>query len=370
MAAVKRSLNVGVLGMGRMGVPIARNIAFKSRTAMYLQLHSRTLSRAKKVADDLQIDGAQCAMRLHNKYSTMSKWCDVILCVLSHATASRYVMLEAPDALLKNAREGQIIVDHTTIDKETALEYELHAQQKGAIFIDAPMSGSPQSALNGQLTLMVGGHVEPYLKLLPLFRLYADTIHRLGNVGSGVTTKGILSILIANHAIAAAEALQMAHQCGIEDSDTLLKVLDSSWGSSTILRRNASATERLLRNPDQPPPVSSATINSLLTDIGMISQGALFDSPNVPTASLYKDSSHFNQYPSSHQAANILAQASHAGIGDRDISGVVHFLGSAQIKSSPLPQENHIEEDSSKINDVDLPPNKMLADTSEEMEFY
>jgi 3-hydroxyisobutyrate dehydrogenase-like beta-hydroxyacid dehydrogenase len=357
MTTVKRSLNLGVVGLGRMGAPIARNLAFKSRTAVYLQLHSRNISRARKLSDDLAMDGAQCAMRLHHKYETMTKWCDVILTAVADRAASRYVHLEAPDALLRNARPGQIIVDHTTIDVETAKEYDEVARKRGAFFLDAPMSGSPQAAMNGQLTLMVGGDQEMYSKILPMMRLYGDTIHRMGGCGTGSATKAIISMLVAAHSLAAAEALTMAHAVGIDDSENLLKVLDASWGSSTMLRRNAQIVQRLLRNPETPPPVSSASMTSVLSDVGLLQEGAALNGPQIGDY----------HYPLLHMSCNALSKGVQAGVGDRDISGVVQFL---ECASSPTPPTSSTEEYSSSESPTPVHQVSRYAEPTEEVEFY
>lgn len=59
--------------MGNMGIPIVRNLGFKARSAFYLQIHSRSLAKARKVCDDLSVDGVTCAMRLHDRYATITK---------------------------------------------------------------------------------------------------------------------------------------------------------------------------------------------------------------------------------------------------------------------------------------------------------
>lgn len=254
MSAVKRSLNVGVAGMGNMGIAIVRNLAFKARSAMYIQIHSRTLSKARKVCDDLGVDGATCAMRIHDRYRTLTKWCDVILLTLANRSAARHVLLEDAEALLPHARPGQIIVDHTTVDVELSRECAHVAQSRGAVFLDVPMSGSPRAAFNGQLVLMAGGPRDSFQRMLPIFRLYADTIHHMGECGSGSATKLLSQALVAAHNAAAAEAMTIANRLGIEDHSKLVQVLDASWGSSTMLRRNAPTMQDLIRSPDKVPP--------------------------------------------------------------------------------------------------------------------
>jgi 3-hydroxyisobutyrate dehydrogenase-like beta-hydroxyacid dehydrogenase len=329
MSAVKRSLNVGVVGMGKMGVSITRNLAFKARSAMYLQLHSRTLSKARKVSDDMGVDGATCAMRLHDKYSTMTKWCDIVLLTLKNVDASRHVLLEHPDAMLRNARKGQIIVDHTTVDAETSRECAFEAKKRGALFLDVPMSGSPKVAFNGQLTLMAGGDSEAFQRCLALFRMYADNIHHMGDAGSGSAAKAISQMLVAVHNTAAAEAMKMANALGVEDYQKLVQVLDSSWGSSTMLRRNAPTMQDLIRNPERVPPSSSASVEALLDDLSLLSPPAYDD--EMAAAAVSRGSTiNIDDYPLLASSVRVLEAAANGGVGGSDMSSVIHFLEAAR----------------------------------------
>ncbi|CUG94323.1 6-phosphogluconate dehydrogenase-like, putative [Bodo saltans] len=336
MSAVKRSLNVGVVGMGKMGVSITRNLAFKARSAMYLQLHSRTLSKARKVSEDMGVDGATCAMRLHDKYSTMTKWCDIVLLTLRNVDASRHVLLEHPDAMLRHARKGQIIVDHTTVDAETSRECAFEAKKRGALFLDVPMSGSPKVAFNGQLTLMAGGDSEAFQRCLALFRMYADNIHHMGDSGSGSAAKAISQMLVAVHNTAAAEAMKMANVLGVEDYQKLVQVLDSSWGSSTMLRRNAPTMQDLIRNPERVPPSSSASVEALLDDLSLLSPPAYEDGMAAARGSTVN----IEDYPLLANSVRVLEAAANGGVGASDMSSVIHFLEAARA-STPSTSRRH-----------------------------
>lgn len=334
MAAVKRSLNVGVVGMGNMGVPIARNLAFKARSAMYLQIHSRKLSKAKRICDDMGVDGATCAMRLHDRYSTVTKWCDVILLCLANREAAQHVLLEDPEAIIANARAGQIIVDHTTVDVELSRACAMEAERRGATFLDVPMSGSPRAVFNGQLVLMAGGSAEAYQRLLPIFRMYADTMHHMGDSGSGTATKLLSQALVASHNAAAAEAMTIANRLGIEDQSKMIQVLDASWGSSTMLRRNAPTMQDLIRSPDKMAPTSGASVDRLLEDLSLLD--ASLARPVVSPSGLRRDvanSTAFEEeeekFPVLDSSLRMLGAASEAGMGDRDLSAAVHFIQAA-----------------------------------------
>eukprot|EP00796_Vickermania_ingenoplastis_P003813 gene3813-2699_t len=331
MSLAKRSLNVGVVGMGNMGIPIARNLAFKARSAMYLQLHSRSFNKVRQVSEAISTDGATCAMRLHNRYSTMTKWCDVMILALANRDAAAHALLEDEEALLPNARPGQIIVDHTTVDMDFSRHCAEVAEQRGAFFLDAPMSGSPRAVFNNQLVLMVGGPAEYYQRLLPIFRLYADHIHHMGESGSGTATKLVSQALVASHNAAAAEAMTMANRLGIEDHRALVKVLDASWGSSTMLRRNAGAMQDAIRSPDKVPPTSHLSVDHLLGDLELLDDSLPPPPPIAGSSSLEDvvDEDGRERFPVLDASLRMLGAARETGMGSRDLSTVVHFIHAA-----------------------------------------
>ncbi|KPA79544.1 putative mitochondrial dehydrogenase-like protein [Leptomonas pyrrhocoris] len=332
MSAVKRSLNVGVVGMGNMGIPITRNLAFKARSAMYLQVHSRSVAKARKVCDDMSADGATCAMRIHDRYSTVTKWCDIILLTLAHREASRKVLLEDDEALITHARPGQILVDHTTVDIELSRECAFEAERRGATFLDAPMSGSPKAAFNNQLVLMIGGPAEQVQRVSPIFRMYADNIHHMGQSGSGTAAKLLSQALVASHNAAAAEAMTIANRLGIEDYQTLLQVLDASWGSSTMLRRNAPIMQDLVRNPEKLAPSSGATVDSLLSDLALLD--ASLPAVEGGRGGAPKQQEEEEHFPVLDASLRMLGAAAASGLGDRDMSTVIHYIQAAAAMES------------------------------------
>lgn len=329
-----------------MGIPIARNLAFKARSAMYLQLHSRDSKKLKMVSEAISTDGATCAMRLHHRYRTMTKWCDIILLTLANRRAAARVLLEDEEALIPCARPGQIIVDHTTVDVALSRTCGIEAEKRGAIFLDAPMSGSPRAVFNNQLVLMIGGPAEYYQRLLPIFRLYADHIHHMGNHGSGTATKLVSQALVASHNAAAAEAMTMANRLGIEDHRRLVQVLDASWGSSTMLRRNAGTMQDAIRSPDAVPPTSHASIDHLLEDLSLLDDSlpepdvhkrspplrhAGKALPSLHASSSIVDEDGKERFPVLDASLRMLGAAQETGMGSRDLSAVVHFIQAAAV---------------------------------------
>lgn len=325
--------------MGNMGVPIARNLAFKARSAMYLQLCSRSLTKVKKVSEAISTDGATCAMRLHHRYSTLSKWSDVILVAVANRNASAHVLLEGEEALIPSARAGQIIVDHTTVDVDFSRLCGAEAEKRGAFFLDAPMSGSPRAIFNNQLVLMVGGSGEYFQRVSPIFRLYADHIYHMGDSGSGTATKLVSQALVASHNAAAAEAMTMANRLGIEDHRRLQQVLDASWGASTMLRRNAGAMQDAIRSPETVPPVSTASIDHLVEDLRLLD--ASLPTHSGPSHEVHSDGK--ERFAVLDASLRMLGAAQETGMGSRDLSAVVHFIHAGgemfrddSVSSSPI----------------------------------
>jgi 3-hydroxyisobutyrate dehydrogenase-like beta-hydroxyacid dehydrogenase len=321
MAAVKRSLNVGMIGAGRVGQPILVNLAFKARNSLYLQIHSRSRAKAAQLVDKVQRDGAQVACRMHDKYGTMSKWCDVIVVCLKDEEAQHGVMLGRADALLTNAKRGQIIIDHTTSNVNLSRECYEVAHRRGAAYLDAPLSGTLEQARSGMLTAMIGGDKAAFQRALPIIRLYSENAHFMGGPGSGTAARTIAQSLVAMHTVAAAEAVSLADSMGFEDMGKLLEVLDSTQGASAALRRNGKDMTRLIRNPDEIPPEGVVNVDSLLHDISL----ARGSTPGLPDSAL----------PLLTTTRRAFAQASQAGVGGMDATSVVHFLEGAGGVAAP-----------------------------------
>ena len=94
-------------------------------------------------------------------------------------------------------KKGAILVDHTTASAEVARELDAAAKAKGLGFLDAPVSGGQAGALNGRLTIMVGGDAEPFKVAEPVMRHYGRAVTLMGPAGSGQLTKMVNQICIA-----------------------------------------------------------------------------------------------------------------------------------------------------------------------------
>lgn len=146
-------LHVGMIGLGTMGAPMARNLA---RAGLLHAVWNRTPAKAKALAEELGVKAAATPAEL--------AWqCDVIcLCVSADQD-----VLEVIDALLPGLEPGSVVVDHSTVSVETAWLAAEKIKSQGVEFLDAPVSGGVEGARAGTLAIMVGGDPTALAKAKP-----------------------------------------------------------------------------------------------------------------------------------------------------------------------------------------------------------
>ena len=119
------------------------------------------------------------------------------------------------------AKEGAIIVDHTTASVDIAREYSRKCQDLNKFFLDAPISGGQAGAENGQLSIMVGGEKEAFEKVRPILLSYGKAIELIGPSGSGQLTKMINQICIAGLVQGLSEGINFGLNAGLKMEDVI-----------------------------------------------------------------------------------------------------------------------------------------------------
>lgn len=141
-------------------------------------------------------------------------------------------MFFGDSSLLAALPEGTLIVDHTTASTDVARELHAQAKQRGISFVDAPVSGGEQGAINGQLTVMCGGDTDAYAKAEVFISAFAKSCKRLGDSGSGQLTKMCNQIAIAGLVQGLSESIHFAQQAGLDPQsviDVISKGAAQSW---------------------------------------------------------------------------------------------------------------------------------------------
>lgn len=208
---------VGFIGLGAMGLGMARNL---HRAGMLAAVWNRTASKAAALATELGV-GAGAAP------AELAAQCDIIvMCVSADAD-----VLEVVDALLPAVTPQTLVVDCSTVSADTARSAAHRLRERGADFLDAPVSGGVEGARDGTLAIMVGGDADAYRRAEPVLRAMGKTVAHFGPSGSGQAAKATNQIMCAGVIQAVAEAMAFAKAEGLP-LDTLIDTLSQGAGSS------------------------------------------------------------------------------------------------------------------------------------------
>ncbi len=212
---------VAFIGLGVMGYPMAGHL---SRAGYRTLVYNRTQARADVWA--AEYTGEVCATP-----AAAAGGADVIFMCVGNDDDVRSVAYGDAGALA-GLRSGAVLIDHTTASAELARELEEHAKQRGAGFLDAPVSGGQAGAQRGQLTIMVGGESETFQRVEDVLKTYARAVRLMGPSGSGQLTKMVNQICIAGILQGLSEGLHFAERAGLDVLavvDVISKGAAQSW---------------------------------------------------------------------------------------------------------------------------------------------
>lgn len=168
--------------------------------------------------------------------AALAEECDYICTCLSMPKDVLDVYSNA-GGILENAGPDTVCLDFTTIGVETSRSIYQLAKEKKIHYLDAPVSGGPEGAEQGSLTIMVGGERSDYERVYPIIEVLGCNIEFLGESGSGSAAKLINQYLVAVHSVAASEAMVAGAAFGL-NSDQLYQLLKVSYGDSRMLERH------------------------------------------------------------------------------------------------------------------------------------
>lgn len=244
-------MRVGFIGLGNMGLGMANNLL---GGGVDLTVWNRSPEKVK----DFVSRGAKSAA----SPAELTRGVDVVLACLADINTSRDIFL-GERGVVANARKGQILVDHATVDLRTSKDCYQAAKAKGASFLDAPISGGPLGARDATMSIMVGGDRNAFDQAKPVFDRMGRTVRYMGQSGAGTAMKLINQLLVTVHVCAAAEAFLLANKAGI-DINEAASLLAASWGNSRMVERSAPITVK--RDFER----SAAPVRNLVKDIGII----------------------------------------------------------------------------------------------------
>ena len=188
-------------------------------------------SRSRGPVDEIVKAGAKAAASPKD----VAAQCDVLITMLPNSPEVEQVAL-GPNGIIEGARRGLVFLDMSTISPIVSQKIGKALEAKGVAMLDAPVSGGEKGAIDGALSIMVGGDKSVFESALPIFQAMGKTITLLGPLGMGGFTKLANQIIVAVNLTALAEALTLGKKAGL-DRDLLLTALAGGLAGSKCLEQ-------------------------------------------------------------------------------------------------------------------------------------
>jgi len=214
-------MKVAFLGLGVMGYPMAGHLA---KAGHDVTVYNRTASKAQAWVKEY--GGTSRATPAEAAEGAAI----VFICVGNDHDVRE--VATGPEGALRGMKRGAILADHTTASADLARELAAIAKEKGIGFLDAPVSGGQAGAVNGKLTVMVGGDPASFEIAQPVMAHYGRAVTLMGPVGTGQLTKMVNQICIAGLVQALSEGLNFAMRAGLDPKkvvDVISKGAAQSW---------------------------------------------------------------------------------------------------------------------------------------------
>src|SRR5271166_202051 len=213
---------VAFIGLGVMGYPMAGHI--RAKGGHDVTVYNRTLGKAQAWV-------AEFGGHMAPTPEEAARDADFLFSCVGNDDDLRSVTIGQQGAF-HGLKKGAIFIDNTTASANIARELYAASAERGAHFLDAPVSGGQAGAQNGVLTVMVGGDAEPFQKAEPVISLYAQAVQLIGPAGSGQLTKMVNQLCIAGLVQGLAEGIHFAQKAGLDVAaviETISKGAAQSW---------------------------------------------------------------------------------------------------------------------------------------------
>jgi len=221
-------MRVGFIGLGNMGAPMA---AFVRQAGFPLVVHDLRPGAAAPVLER----GAVWA----DSPRAVAAQCDVVCVCVPGPPQMRTVML-GDGGLVEGVRSGSIVIDHTTNDPDVVRGVGDALSARGAHLLDAPLDGGREGALEGQLTLFVGGDASILSSVKPVLDTFSRSVVWVGGLGAGSVTKIVHNALAMSIDLLVAECLTLGVKAGVA-----LPRLTEAFGAGCIVSQNMTFTKRM-----------------------------------------------------------------------------------------------------------------------------
>lgn len=220
-------IKIGFIGLGIMGKPMCRNLI---KAGYKLTVMDKNPEASGELADL----GAYVA----STPEEVAKQTDVIITMLPDSPEVKDVVL-GENGIIEGARSGSTLIDMSSINPSVSRKVYAALERKGIEMLDAPVSGGEPKAIEGTLTVMVGGKAEIFERYYELIKAMASAVVHVGDIGAGNIAKLCNQIIVAVNISAMAEALVLAQKSGVSP-ELVYKAIRGGLAGSTVLDAKAT----------------------------------------------------------------------------------------------------------------------------------
>ena len=229
-------MKIGFIGLGIMGKPMSKNL-IKAGYELVV------LDRNKAVVQELSALGATVAATPKE----VAEQAAVVITMLPNSPQVKEVVLGV-DGIIEGAKPGSAVIDMSSIAPLVSREIGGNLAEKGIELLDAPVSGGEPKAVDGTLSVMVGGKQEVFDKYYAVMKAMAGSVVRTGDIGAGNVTKLANQVIVALNIAAMSEALVLATKAGVEP-EFVYQAIRGGLAGSTVLDAKAPLVMERKFNP-------------------------------------------------------------------------------------------------------------------------
>jgi 2-hydroxy-3-oxopropionate reductase len=215
-------VKIGFIGLGIMGKPMATNL-LNAGHQLVVSNHRRA------AADELAALGAATAVTPRE----IAEQVELVITMLPNSPQVKEVAL-GTGGILEAARPGLVLVDMSSIAPLAAKEIHKALADKGVAMLDAPVSGGEPKAIDGTLSVMVGGDKEVFDQVAGILDAVAASVVHVGPIGAGNTAKLANQVVVALNIAAVSEALVLAQKAGVDPAAVVAAIRGGLAGSTVL----------------------------------------------------------------------------------------------------------------------------------------
>lgn len=219
-------MRIGFIGLGIMGKPMSKNL-------LKAGYQLRVYNRSHAAFEDLRNAGAE----IGSSPSDVAAFSDVVITMLPNSPQVKEVIL-GKNGIVEGAKAGLLVIDMSSIAPLVTREISAELAKRDIPMLDAPVSGGEPKAIDGTLSIMVGGAQADFDRMLPVFKCMGSSAVMVGAIGAGNIAKLANQIIVALNIAAVSEALVLASKAGV-NPNLVYEAIKGGLAGSTVLNAKA-----------------------------------------------------------------------------------------------------------------------------------